>query len=479
MAQEFVWPLALAYALAIPGNRFHGQPAVREWVVAGIRFAARSAHRDGSCDDYFPYERAVGAAAFSLLAGLESARLLDLRDPELDAFFRRRAEWLARQREAGRLANHEALTVLGLRRAGARLGTAAWDRVAEERLRRLLSWQDAEGWFQEYEGADLGYQTLTIWALAELDRLGPRPELRAAIAAAVRFAAAFVHPDGSWGGEYGSRNTHAFFPAGFEVAGTWLPEAPALNDRVLAGLAAGRDAADDDDHVLAHTCWNRLLAWAAWRPDRPSAAPLAPGRSYFPNAGLLVDRRAGRTLVVALNKGGVFRHFAPDGTVTADTGPSLVDGRGRNAVAHLVDRSRTEIGPDRIVVEGTLGWAKHGRLTPVRNLALRGFMLTIGRCCPNLVRRLLQRLLITGKRAAPYRFRRELVWTGDGWSVRDRLEARNWNGVQSVLLGTAQTSIYVVMSRTFQDAQFRPPDDLAPLLRRRDGDRPLELERRL
>ena len=49
MAQELVWPLALAYALELPDNPFHGRPAVREWVAAGVRFAARSAHPDRRC----------------------------------------------------------------------------------------------------------------------------------------------------------------------------------------------------------------------------------------------------------------------------------------------------------------------------------------------------------------------------------------------------------------------------------------------
>ena len=58
MSQEFVWPLALAYDTNVPNNPFYRQPIIREFVEAGILYAARSAHADGSCDDYFPYERA-------------------------------------------------------------------------------------------------------------------------------------------------------------------------------------------------------------------------------------------------------------------------------------------------------------------------------------------------------------------------------------------------------------------------------------
>ena len=46
MAGEFVWPLALAYSLDIPCNTYFQQPALRQWIEAGLRYAARSAHSD-------------------------------------------------------------------------------------------------------------------------------------------------------------------------------------------------------------------------------------------------------------------------------------------------------------------------------------------------------------------------------------------------------------------------------------------------
>ena len=48
MAAEFVLPLALVYTLNIPGNPYYKKLAIKQWVEAGIRYAARSAHSDGS-----------------------------------------------------------------------------------------------------------------------------------------------------------------------------------------------------------------------------------------------------------------------------------------------------------------------------------------------------------------------------------------------------------------------------------------------
>src|SRR5262249_44882441 len=124
MPQEFVWPLALVWALDLPRNQYYRRPSVRDWVGAGIRFAARSSRRDGSCDDYFPFERASGAAAFSLLACVESYRLCELSSDAALSFFEKRASWLASHDESGRLANHQALAALGLELASRLLNSS-------------------------------------------------------------------------------------------------------------------------------------------------------------------------------------------------------------------------------------------------------------------------------------------------------------------------------------------------------------------
>jgi len=231
MAQEFALPLALAYQLDLPINPYRAEPQIKRWAEAAILFAARSAHPDGSCDDYFPYERAGGAAAFSLLACVESYHVLDLKNEEALRFFERRADWLAAHHESGRLSNHQALIALCLEMLSRLLNTRKYDEAKNQRIERALAWQSVEGWFQEYEGCDPGYHTLTLGCLASIYELNPDPRLKEAITRAVRAAAELMHPDGSFGGEYGSRNTYNFFPHGFELAGRWMPEALSVNDR--------------------------------------------------------------------------------------------------------------------------------------------------------------------------------------------------------------------------------------------------------
>ncbi len=480
MAQEFVWPLALAYALDCPDNRFYQAPRIKEWVEAGIRFAARSAHFDGSCDDYFPFEKAAGAAAFSLLACMEAYRLLSLDAPDLLDFFARRSDWLADHQESGRLSNHQALIALCLHVAGQLLSTTRWDDAKARRIAQVLSWQSEEGWFQEYEGCDPGYHTLTISCLARLYQSQPSPELQSALTKAVRLATLFMHPDGSYGGEYTSRNTYNYFPHGFELVGRWLPEALALNTHFLKGLANGRGACYADDHILGHHAWNYLLAWQDYQADRPSDNSLPQGRFHLKEAGLLIDRQEGCALFLALNKGGAFKFFKNGQLVASDTQFSFQvrqGGKLRNAVAHLVDRYAVDIADDVFTIQGQFGWAKQKQMTPLNLMILRVVMLTLGRFNPDLIRRLLQKMLITGKQSAPFGFVRQITLRDDQLVVRDTLTAENWDTVESAAIGCDQTSIYVVMSRTFQQGQLQPWVDLTAQVRQLRQGEPLVVER--
>ncbi len=480
MSQEFVWPLALAYGCDLPGNRYFQCETLRDWIAAGIRYAARSAHADGSCDDYFPFEKAGGAAAFSLLACLESYALLGLDDEEMRTFFRKRTSWMAPHHESGRLTNHQALIALCLERAGKILGTTEWNAARETRINTVLSWQNPEGWFQEYEGCDTGYHTLTIGLLAELNRIRPDARIGEALERAVRFVAEFVHADGSFGGEYTSRNTYNFFPHGFEMVGSWLPEALAVNDRFARGLEAGLAPCYADDHIIGHHTWSYLLAWREWRSERPTVPARKTGRQWYEQSRLLIERRGGAELYLALNKGGVFRFFRDGKLIASDTqislrlrGPKKI----RTAVAHLVDDYAVELGEDQVTIRGSLGWAKHKQMTSLNLLILRGVMLSVGRFNPDLIRKLLQKMLITGKQAAPAGFQRTIRWEGDKLIVEDEVNADDWPAVLDAGIGSSQTSIYVVMSRTYQPGQLQGWHDLTPQVRKLGPSEPLRVRR--
>jgi hypothetical protein len=136
-----------------------------------------------------------------------------------------------------------------------------------------------------------------------------------------------------------------------------------------------------------------------------------------------------------------------------------------------------DLGADTIAIRGKLGWAKNKQMTTFRLMLLRALMFTVGRFFPNLIRKLLQKMLITGKTSAPFQFVRVISWKDGGLHVDDELYANSWAGVSEIGIGAAQTSIYVVMSRTWQAGQLQPWLDLTDRLGEAEKDGHLRVER--
>ncbi|MCX7016315.1 MAG: hypothetical protein NTW86_27795 [Candidatus Sumerlaeota bacterium] len=339
MYQEFVLPLALVHAHPFVDNPYFGKKRVAQLAEAGIDFARRSSHRDSSCDDYFPYERALGALVFSLYAMTEAHQVLKLNRPDLVEFYARRGDWLIRHQETGRLTNHQALAALALYNVYLLTRDERFRRASDERKRLALSWQHEEGWFQEYEGADPGYQTCTIDFLAKLRQKSGDDSLLEPLVRAVRFAWHFAHPDGSYGGEYGSRNTYHFYPHGFELLAPHATEAGQIADHFLRiGLPRGTRYFNEDDRMCCHYVYDWLQAYLDYCPQRPPDIRAAePFARWLPGAKLFIKKTPRYHAVAALNKGGVIKVFNEAGCVASDTGVMGRLADGKVVVSHLVD----------------------------------------------------------------------------------------------------------------------------------------------
>jgi len=126
----------------------------------------------------------------------------------------------------------------------------------------IYSRQSEEGWFLEYEGADPGYQTLDMHYQAlffketDCDRI-----VLAHVEKSLEFLAYFLHPDGSIGGEYGSRSCPHFFRAVSRL----FPSTSCCRIHGLpwaAGLASGNSCglADADERNSVPLATSYMLA---------------------------------------------------------------------------------------------------------------------------------------------------------------------------------------------------------------------------
>jgi hypothetical protein len=221
--QEGLCALSFLNAAGFDGNPYHGSPILRSWIAGGFDFWAAIQRRAGDFDEAYPLERSFAATAFTSFYLSEAWSFLegDLPAATADRFkaaLAKAGSWLTRNDEThGFLSNHLAAAAAALQHAYRITGEDRFERRARYFLERILDHQSGEGWYDEYGGADPGYQTHGSFYLARYLELNPDPDLRDSLERASRFLAHFVHPDRSIGGEYASRNTQTYYPAAFEM----------------------------------------------------------------------------------------------------------------------------------------------------------------------------------------------------------------------------------------------------------------------
>ncbi len=483
MNQEFCLPLALAYAYPFPNNPYYGAERLKELVVASIEFAQKNSHPDGSCDDYFPFERALGALVFSTYAMTESYMVLGLERPDLVAFFRKRGDWLATHNETGQLANHQAFAALALYNVYMITGDATYLSASNAFRDITLSWQHEEGWFQEYEGADPGYHSCSIAFLGKLYMKSKDETLVEPLRRAVDFATYFMHPDGSYAGEYGSRNTFHFYPHGFEIVSRWHAPAGRVAQTFLArAMPERRRYYNDDNRMCAHYVYDWMQSWLDWNPERYGTLEehREPFTRWFPGAKIIVKKTARYYAVCSVAKGGVLKVFDDHGPVTSDTGIMARTSDGDVLVSHLVDdqhNQQVDATAGFALASGSLSRRRHPLPSPVKQIAFRGMNLSVGRFGANAVRTILQKVLITGKPRTGARFAREVVMTDDDVVIHDHLDLRDVPDmtVTDLATGSDATSIYVANSNTFQESVLTPWTDLSEHVGALNRDRRISL----
>jgi len=466
MNQEFCLPLALAYKYEFPYNPYYQVERLKELVIASIRFSIKSSHPDGTCDDYFPFEKALGALVFSTYAMTESYLELELEDQEMVDFFKLRADWLATHNETGQLANHQAFAALALYNVYMITGETKY-REASDHFRDItLSWQHAEGWYQEYEGADPGYHSCSIAFLAKLWQKSRDPLIVESLESAVEFATYFMHPDGSYAGEYGSRNTYHFYPHGFEVMSEFYENAGRIADTFLTrSMPERRRYYNDDNRMCAHYVYDWMQSWRDYNEERHGL--LDDHREnferWFSDARIFVKKTDHYYAVCSLAKGGVLKVFDQDGPIYSDSG-ILLKTEDDVLVSHLVDDEfeiRADVENARFIAKGPMSKRRYPLPSPVKQMAFRSMNLSVGRLGPNAVRAILQKVLITGKPRTDVSFERTFEFGEDSIKIENIVDASKVDDTfESMATGSDATSIYVANSNTFQESVLLPWNEL-------------------
>lgn len=436
MWQASIMPLATLYAHAHAGNPYAGNPRLAHWLATAMQHTMSRQHRNGAFDSFTPYSQDHGVTLAMVLTLATTAELLgdalpaSQRDRTV-ACIDRACRFAGRSDEDyAFINNHQAAFALAYVRAARLTGNAGLLARADAVMDRICAHQSPDGWFEEYGGPDPGYETfgLSYLALANAER--PHTALQQGLARSVEFLSHCVHPDGSIGGHYGSRNTGQYAPGGLEVLASRLPLAAAVADFVAARLEDGNVVTplrcDDDNLPLLTFSYAVAATHAVARAEPPPLLPCQQDHVLrrFDDSRIVVAATQRYFAVTNLAKGGAMRVFdRRTSTVAYEDAGYLVSSDGREWSTQLLGESAvtwgTSMAEGEVVAPFTA--VKRELLTPLKFLVLRILNLTLFRSVRlgALVRRMIIARLITGRERGGWALRREVRFEDDQVVVRD------------------------------------------------------------
>lgn len=231
----------LAY-LAIAGEGRWRGAAIHDWAGLALNYSLGLVASDGSVAEAYPFERGYCASAFLAAHLAATTRLLDLTP---DRRLLGMADFLCRPKQPVP-ANQLAAAALALFRLARLFDDAALATEAARRLEEVWAAQAPGGGFWEYGPGDVGYQTVTLSLLAQMDAEGYAGLPGSVLDEALQFVVDRVGPDGLFDYRATSRKTQYLYPYG--LAYFRSPALAALRRGLADGLAM-RPSWFDDRYV--------------------------------------------------------------------------------------------------------------------------------------------------------------------------------------------------------------------------------------
>ena len=221
--------------------------------------------REGMLSEAFPREGSYCVTALLAFDLLNAYELLNKEFKEAQ-----KKEWLSiikklvtiilySEEEHAFISNHLATAAAALFRWYKISNNERARKKSYELIKKILSSQSSEGWYTEYEGFDPGYQTLCTYYLVDFLKNSRYSELLDSLKESINFLWYFAHPDGSFGGIYGSRNTRFYFPSGISYLANISPQAYSLSnfmrDSIIDKKVITLSSLDESNLIPMFNCY--------------------------------------------------------------------------------------------------------------------------------------------------------------------------------------------------------------------------------
>lgn len=449
-------------------------------IIAGLKYTLKIQHKNGSFDQTFPYEQSFGATAFLLHPLLESFKTVkefvsDELKERIENSIKKSADFLISNNEKhATITNHLAGAVLSLLTASDYFNSSLYEEKANILLEKIIKSQSNEGWFQEYEGADPGYQTLCVYYLARINFLHKNQNLKTALEKSLEFLKWFIHPDGTYAGEYGSRRTAIYYPGGIALLQSEFSLSKSITSFMLNSIINGNTVTLEDIDIgnLAPLLSNYFLLYESIKNSNENAETsvqdLPCQHSYlirnFNEAGLFIRNIGKYYSIIGNSNGSVLKIFdkKKKEIVLNDTGYIAQTNNNKLLTTQSMDlNNKCIISNNEIDIQTYFYSVKQSTPTPLQFVILRILNLTLMRNIKigNLVKSFLVKLLISRNKREPILLKRKIQFDNEKVIIKDRLTAIKEIKLKTLEFCSPYVSIHMASANYFQsfkETDFKP-----------------------
>ncbi len=448
--QEASFVLALLYSKNFKGNIYYKKELVRDLAIAGLNYWTGIQNKDGSFNEWYPNERSFCATAFSLYKCTEVFLLLKNHIKNKKGYmkaFEKSADWLMKNKEE--VANQSIGALLAIYNVFMISPLKKYELHCKNKIVQLAKLQSKEGWFDEYGGTDFGYLSLSLEYLAIYFKKTKDKEIKKIIDKILNFYIHFVHPDGSIGGCYASRNTEFKFPYGFSLMAQNDKKASYIIDMISKNIHSTTNPSFmDDRYALAYL--DSFLLIALNPINKIEGEAKKDNIKLFEQSGLFVKSNH-YLLISNLKKGGVFRLFSGNKNIVNDCG-FFGKYKGDIITSQWLGASDYEINENKIIIKGKFKkLCSLQKLTPFYNILLRSFLITLGRWSffSRLFKKKMRNKLILKVKDFPLEYKREIILLKNSIKIIDTINNPKNLKLDCLYLTKNAKSIYVPTSNFF------------------------------
>lgn len=417
--------LALLYKLNFKNNYLYNNKKVFEWAKSTVYYWKKIQLKDGSFNEYYPNEHGFPPTAFSLFTACETYKILGLSDEKLIESFKKTGRYLVKNFEK-KASNQEMASITALYSLYTITKEEWVIEGVNKKLGQILETQSEEGWFPEYNGADFGYLSVTFDMLAEYYWQSKDERVIKPLELIVEFIKYFVHPDGTIGGEYGSRNTMYFLPYGLEVMiSLGNKDAILIKEKIYREINSKdyfMNSIDDRyfSHYVLHS-FLRALNIEIQNIEKPKdLLPFETNKiKFFKEAGLISFSNKNYYSVVSLRKGGLIKVFYNGVEKYIDTGYRIIEDKNEIATTNWLDNNYKIFFncKNTAKVSGQFNLIKLQVSSPIKHFVLRCISFMFGK---HIIGMLKKKLIFVDKHIDCY-FNREIEFKENYIKISDEI----------------------------------------------------------